>query len=235
MGWAVLLLAVRCGLSAKVYDKKNAGDGARALQTSSGSSDDLGDTGDTVVNGILELRTTDARDACEEGCTPGLAAAFGVDEPKVGCLCPDDLEARRRLSSFAAGDPVDQALLRVSPSLLEHPKKKQQSLSRNRSLRALAELDESVSAAFAIRITGGIEGGADSLDLFSNSGVAAVASAFGVEESEVRLGRERKPTTRPHAGDRCWVRRVLLSFTTAALEFVAERTEVFFFCVFVDR
>lgn len=125
-------------------------------------------SGDIVINGVLRLLSTEALAECAAGCQKGLAAGFGVEESAIGCLCPDNTSSfRRQLFVTPRGDPGSSSV--------------------QRRLRGLAEMDEDgVGAAFAARVQGGVIAGIDAIELFSASAIV-VASAFGVDQSEVLL------------------------------------------------
>lgn len=165
------------------------GQGRRGLQGSSAGSTTV-DLGDVVINGVLDLLTTDALEACPEACRSGIAAAFGVNEADVGCVCPNvtavasSSSARRSLLGEEEGRPLFVFSQGFAASASSSADKASFS-SRNRGLRGLAELDERAGAAFALRVSGGLDGGVEALDLLTGSGWSAVASLFGVEESEV--------------------------------------------------
>lgn len=170
--WGVVLLRpgrVTAGRSIGVAEKKNIAVVSRALQTSS----DVDQS--TVINGVLQLLSTEAVSACDSKCEEALSAAFDVEESDVACLCP---EARRRGLFSADGTRMDAILLGRHNNMGD--------AQRNpRSLRGLAEEDEGQGAAFAARVPGGLSAGVSSLDAFVTNGRAEVASAFGVPELEV--------------------------------------------------
>lgn len=150
---------------------------------------------DTVVNGVLELVSNAALRACDSACKKGLATAFGLSEDFIACLCPDTPSVssasntrRRHLSSsdYDGGHDSDEMLdLNAYPSVFRDEQDEGQEVAGGRYLRELAVRDVAGSAAFAARIPGGLEGGAASLEEFSSS-LSLVASAFGVDESEVK-------------------------------------------------
>ncbi|CAM9462006.1 unnamed protein product [Pylaiella littoralis] len=128
--------------------------------------------GETVVNGVLRLLTTEGVAACAGACAGAFSSAFGVEPSSVGCLCPSNnttTGAIRRRSLFVGGDEGEG----------------EEEASR-RGLRGLAELDESEPVLFAARVSGGLDGGAEALSLFSES-TGAVASAFGIQETEMEI------------------------------------------------
>lgn len=146
-GFAALFLALLLAQSA-----------AQETSASSSSADE------TKVNGVLQLVSTDAVTGCESGCKKGLAAAFGVEEIAIVCLCPATAsDSRRRLSG---GRPRSSVF----------------GFQVGRNLRSLAGVE---NAAFFVRIPGGLTGGVKALELFK-SAFALVAGAFGVSEEEVR-------------------------------------------------
>lgn len=176
--------------------QKNGSARKRALQVS--SSGDITETGDTVVDGVLEMLTTDALDACLSSCKAGLAAAFNITEAGVGCLCPDASASRRRLVRIEEEQDADLDSKRIGRGENSHPQADFPGTSlfllsqqlgsdrdRRRYLRGLAELDSRGRAAFAVRIPGGLSAAAEALDSVTQTGLGAVASAFGVQESEV--------------------------------------------------
>lgn len=180
--WALqALLGGACGASGSYLAATSTGlDGGstRALQLLS--------EGDSVVNGVLNLFTTEGVAACEASCKVAFAAAFNVAEASVGCVCPkaEDTTARfrgrwrRRRHLFGEHSPAD---------VVDGRENNIRNSSRRR-LRGLAELDAPAAAAFSARIPGGLAGGAAALELLSASGPSAVASSFGLEESEVCAG-----------------------------------------------
>lgn len=123
--------------------------------------------GDTVINGVIQLRSSAAQAACSTQCITGLANAFNISEDLVACLCPMDSSSstRRRLFGLVARGDADLDLRRD---------------------RGLAEEEDVMGAAFATRITGGLAAGIESLELFLSS-TALVAEAFAVDESDVRV------------------------------------------------
>lgn len=143
--------------------------------------------GETVLNGVLNLFTEEGVVACEGSCKDAFATAFGIDEVSVACVCPmsssaSDADRRRNLmgDKKAASDSAEQ----------------NKGSSGRRSLRGqrrrwLAETNSSEPVAFSARVAGGLAGGAAALDLLSESGWSAVASAFGVDEDEVCAGVDR--------------------------------------------
>ena len=177
--WALqALLGGACGASGSYLAATSTGlDGGstRALQLLS--------EGDSVVNGVLNLFTTEGVAACEASCKVTFAAAFNVAEASVGCVCPEaeDTTARfrgrwrRRRQLVGEHSPADD---------VDGRENNIRNISR-RKLRGLAELDAPAAAAFSARIPGGLAGGAAALELLSASGPGAVASSFGLEESEV--------------------------------------------------
>lgn len=132
--------------------------------------------GDTVVNGVLNLYTAEGVAACEASCNGAFAEAFGVSDASIGCVCPEEEDAtgrrRRNLGESVAGR------------------------ENNRSLRGLTALDTPAAAAFTARISGGLDGGAAALEFLSAFGPSALASSFGVEESEVCAGKEMRKLQR---------------------------------------
>eukprot|EP00752_Nemacystus_decipiens_P002006 g1927.t1 len=164
LGGAARGAASGSSLSAALVDSR-----ARALQVAALSSE-----GDSVVNGVLNLFTTEGVAACEASCKGAFAAAFNVTESSVGCVCPEDATARfrgrwrRRNLGEQQYDDGGRA-------------------NNRRKLRGLAELDAPAAAAFSTRIPGGLAGLATSLELLSESGPGAVASSFGLEESELEI------------------------------------------------
>ena len=162
----------------------------RVLQASSSPSAE----GDTVIFGVIDLLTSEALNACASSCVAGVAAAFDVTESNAGCACPDDESSSRRQRRLLAWDGPenyhdDGVLAQTKTSLsLSGPQLPAATSGRapgSRNLRALAVLEERVRVGFTARVGGGIAGGAAALDLLSSTGMEAVASAFGVEESEV--------------------------------------------------
>lgn len=142
----------------------------RGLQTSSDSSED-----EVGISGVLWLLTTDALEACTEKCEDGLAKAFNTTE-EVGCFCPDASESARRLVYEPFPSAVGDFLL---------PDKKKHVSANKRWLRGLSELEETLGAAFALRIKGQLSDAAKALGLLSTTGLEKVASEFDVQESEV--------------------------------------------------
>lgn len=130
------------------------------------------------MNGVLNLYTTEGVEACEASCAGAFAAAFNVSESSVGCVCPEEADATARFRGRWRRRNLGEHFPRV--------------LDREniRRLRGLAELDTPAAAAFSARIPGGLDGGAAALESLSASGPSAVASSFGLEESEV--GRETR-------------------------------------------
>ncbi|CAM9677305.1 unnamed protein product, partial [Ectocarpus sp. 8 AP-2014] len=141
--------------------------------------------GETVLNGVLNLFTEEGVAACEGSCKDAFATAFGIDEVSVGCVCPmstsaSDADRRRNLMGDNNKQPTSDSAEQNNGS------------SDRRSLRAqrrrwLAETDSSEPVAFSARVAGGLAGGAAALDLLSESGWSAVASAFGVDEDELEI------------------------------------------------
>ncbi|CAM9505681.1 unnamed protein product [Ectocarpus sp. 13 AM-2016] len=142
--------------------------------------------GETVLNGVLNLFTKEGVAACEGSCKGAFATAFGIDEVSVGCVCPmstsaSDADRRRNLM----GDGK-------RPTSTSDSAEQNNGSSDRRSLRGqrrrwLAETNSSEPVAFSARIAGGLAGGAAALDLLSESGWSAVASAFGVDEDELEI------------------------------------------------
>ena len=150
---------------------------------------------DAVIFGVIDLLTSEALDACAESCVEGIAAAFEVAESSAGCACPDDESSSRRQRRLFGWDGPDNhhhhdgVLAKTTSLLLARPQLPPAAVSgsapESRSLRGLAALEQRVRVGFSVRVAGGTEGGAAALDLLSSTGREAVASAFGVEESEV--------------------------------------------------
>lgn len=177
-----------------------AGDGgggsAAALLAPRRALQEILTEGDTVVNGVLNLLTTEGVAACEGACAGAFAGAFGVDESSIGCLCPSS-NTTTAAAAAAIGVNTGASTRRrglflrdnnndVGPAedMKEGEEEESGSRRNRRGLRGLAELDESQPLVFSARVPGGLEGGAAALELFSES-MGAVASAFGVQESEV--------------------------------------------------
>lgn len=166
-----LVVAGRPGLAeiASTADKSrpdsNSLHAMRGLQTSSDSSED-----GVGIIGVLWLLTTDALEACTAKCKDGLAEAFNTEED-VGCVCPNASDSARRL--------VDEPFPSSIGDLIFPDKRK------HVTARGLSELDESLGAAFALRIEGNLSVVADNLEHFSTMGLEKVASEFDVQESEV--------------------------------------------------
>eukprot|EP00903_Cladosiphon_okamuranus_P008172 g7871.t1 len=154
--------AAAAGGSAAMLERPGGSSTPRALQVST--------EGNTVVNGILYLSTTEGVAACEASCKIAFAAAFNVTESSIGCLCPDQEDARLRRRNL--GEEENSA----GPD---------SGRENTRGLRGLAELDTPAAGAFAARIPGGLDAGSTALEAFTASGRSAVASSFGVEESEL--------------------------------------------------
>ncbi|CAN0109600.1 unnamed protein product [Ectocarpus fasciculatus] len=153
--------------------------------------------GDTVLNGVLNLFTEEGVAACEGSCNGAFAAAFGIDELSVGCVCPissdeSDADDRRR---NLMGNNNNNNNNEQPPTAdgAEHSEQRNSSSDRGRGLRGqrrrrwLQEADSSAPVAFSARVAGGLAGGAAALDLLSESGWSAVASAFGVDEDELEI------------------------------------------------
>lgn len=184
---SALLLSQLAGANAIIsgHPSAAAAPPRRVLQASSSRSAE----GDTVIFGVIDLFTSEGLDACTASCATGVANAFGVNETSVGCACPDEDDdtsasrRQRRLFGQALKNTItSQFLLGGGPQVLPAESRGAQ----GRSLRGLAALEQSVPVGFSARVAGGIEGGAVALDLLSTSGREAVASALGVEESEVK-------------------------------------------------
>lgn len=132
--------------------------------STSGSTQDSTD-GDTVVNGVLELLSSDAIENCSGGCKSGLAQAFDVEETSIGCDCPSlGSSSRRRLFDSVTRRDADLSL-HLRPRRLSG--------------------DDQAGAAFAVRISGGLSAGVESLENFIAS-IDLVAGAFNVSKSDVR-------------------------------------------------
>ncbi|CAN0473029.1 unnamed protein product, partial [Ectocarpus sp. 12 AP-2014] len=140
--------------------------------------------GETVLNGVLNLFTEEGVAACEGSCKGGFATAFGIDEVSVGCVCPmstyaSDADRRRNLM----GDDKQP----TSDSAEQNNGSSDRRSLRGQRRRWLAETNSSEPVAFSARVAGGLAGGAAALDLLSESGWSAVASAFGVDENELEI------------------------------------------------
>ena len=168
-------------------DDRLAARAGRALQdTDTGA---LWAAGDTVVHGVLILHTTEGVASCEDSCKPAFAAAFGVGESDIGCLCPDEdgsFRARSRRRNLEEEIGSRNLLLQG----YHEGASAGRAAGRRRRLRGLAEIEGGAPVAFSARVSGGLSGGAAALELLATSGAGAVASAFGVEESEVGVVRD---------------------------------------------
>lgn len=144
--------------------------------------------GETVLNGVLNLFTEEGVAACEASCEDAFATAFGIEEVSVGCVCPisiDDSNADRRRKLMGNKQPT-------SSGAEQNNNSDQGSLRGLRRRRWLQETDSGQPVAFSARVAGGLAGGAAAVDLLSESGWSAVASAFGVDEDEVCAGVDRR-------------------------------------------
>lgn len=147
--------------------------------------------GDTVVNGVLNLHTSEGVAACQSSCKGAFAEALGVLESSVGCLCP--------ITADNSTTTVEEDTTRVRTRRnLRHDGNHHQQRHRN-SVRRLAELETGEPVFFTARVEGGLDGGATAVEKLSESGWSTVASAFGVQESEVG-GRVVFPEFRPFFG-----------------------------------
>lgn len=150
---------------------------------------------DTVVNGAIELVSVAAVEACNFSCIKGLSAAFDLREEFIACLCPDyaelssapDTRRRHLLPGDYDGlhDPDEMVDLTTHPYRGLKKEEHENELVGGRYLRGLTEEDVvAESAAFAVRVPGGLEAGTIFIDRLSSS-LGLVASVFGVPESEV--------------------------------------------------